>query len=210
MKRADKRKMARAIRDAVPGLYEKGGLLAATPRGRVLRGIYLEGSGWDPDGVYVTAFVQPLYLLADCMWFSLGFRLGRGGPTWSIRQVEKVVALVQEEGVPFFESITSPDALVNWEYLDRNTSIAREVRAYSLAAAGRFREGAYSLHEFVSWLSALNSQPSSVERPEWSIRRQQRAERLAHLAETNPTAASEQLAQWEKETIAALRIEDVP
>jgi len=210
MKRAQKKRIARAIQSAVPNLHyvEKEGILAATPRGRVLRGVCFENSS-DPHGVYLWAFVQPLYVPATTVVLGLGDRLGGGCRLWAVDEAEAAAAAVRDEGLPFFEPVSSAEALANWEYLDECPGdYPWEVKAYSLVAAGRLAEGAQALRDFLEWLSSLPGLPG--ETPAWEIEMRERAERLADLAETNPNAAQELLAEWESEMVSALRLEDVP
>jgi hypothetical protein len=203
MKRAEKKRIARAIQCAVPGLYAKGSILAATPRGRILRGVCLEGS-IDPDGVYLNVFVQPLYVPATTVVLSLGERLGGGCRTWSVEQADAAAVAVRDEGLPFFGPISSAEALANWAYLDEHSDArSLEVKAYSLVASGRLAEGIQALRKLAESLSG-------EEELEWIIEVRKQAEHLADLAETNPTAAHELLAKWESETVSALRIQDVP
>ncbi|WP_428261512.1 hypothetical protein [Haliangium sp.] len=203
MKASEKRRIARAIRSAVPGLYEKRGLLAATPRGRILRGIALEGSAADPDGVYLWMFVQPLYVPATTVVLTIGGRLGGGFKTWHADEAEAAAAVAQEKGVPFFGPIISPAKFADWEYLDgKRNGYIREAKAYSLIAAGRLVEGIRALRELAESLAGKDTP--------WVVEIKERAEQLAALAESNPPGAHELLAQWEAETVAELRIQDVP
>ena len=201
MKPAERKRIARAIRALVPELHEKGRLLAATPRDRILRGIYLEDSS-DSTRFYAWAFVQPLYAPSSTVTFNLGKRLGGSSRTWSVSELDRISAAVQNEGLPFFGPVSSPEALVNWSFLEgRSEPYALEARAYSLVASGRFDEGANALRKFADALT--DGAP-------WVIDIRQRAERLANLAETDPREAHEILNKWEKETAAALRVEDLP
>jgi hypothetical protein len=201
MKPTERRRIARTIQSAVPILHEKGRLLAATPRGRILRGIYIEDSS-DPTRVYVWAFVQPLYVPASTVVFDFGKRLGAPSKTWSTGDEDALAVVVRDEGVPFFSPVSSPGALASWGLLDgRGDPYAQEAKAYSLVASGQFSDGAQALHELAGSLSGGTA---------WMIEMQKRAERLAGLAETNPTAAHELLATWESGTASALRVQDVP
>ncbi|WP_428267756.1 hypothetical protein [Haliangium sp.] len=203
MKASEKRRIARAIRSAVPALYEKGNLLAATPRGRILRGIVLEGSAADPHGVYLSMFVQPLYVPATTVVLTIGDRLGGGSKTWHADEAEAAAAVAQENGVPFFGPITSPEQLAEWGYLEgKRNGYIRESKAYSLVAAGRLIKGIRALRELAESLEGKDTP--------WVVEMKERAEQLAALAESNPPAAHELLAQWEAETVSELRIQDVP
>ncbi|WP_428264145.1 hypothetical protein [Haliangium sp.] len=112
-------------------------------------------------------------------------------------------AIVQEEGVPFFEPISSPEKLADWDYLNgKRNAHMREAKAYSLVAAGRIIEGIRALRELAESLAGKDTP--------WVVEMKERAERLAALAESTPPAAHELLAQWEAETVTALRLQDVP
>lgn len=207
MKASEKRRIKRAIQAAVPGLYEKNSVLTATPRGRVLRGIVLEGSAADPNGVYLWKFVQPLYVPTTTIVLSLGDRLGGGCKTWSADEAEAAAAIVREEGVPFFAPMATPEDLASWTFLDgRPDEYGQQAKAYSLIAAERFIEGIRSLRALAD---SLRSEEGEEEIP-WIVDTRERAERLAALAESNPAAARELLAEWEAQTVSELRIEDVP
>lgn len=201
MKSADRRRIARSIQSAVPNLHEKGRLLATTPRGRILRGVYLEDSS-DPARVYAWAFVQPLYAPASTVAFDLGKRLGGPSKTWSAADSEALAVTVRNEGEPFFSPVSSPKALASWSFLnDRSDPYAREAKAYSLVASGRLLEAVRALAELASSLSGGTA---------WMIEMQKRARHLANLIETNPVAGCKLLDTWESETVSALRIHDVP
>lgn len=201
MKPAERRQIARAIRCAVPILHEKGRLLAATPRGRILRGIYMEDSS-DSARVYVWAFVQPLYAPSSTVVLNFGKRVGGPSKTWSTSDADALAVVVRDEGVPFFSPMSSPKALTSWDFLDgRADPYARQAKAYSLVASGRFSDGAQALHDLAGALPAGTA---------WMIEMQERAEHLARLAETNPPEAQDLLATWESATVSALRVQDVP
>jgi len=201
MKPADRKRIVRAILSSVPGFHEKGRLLAATPGGRILRGIYLEDSS-DPARIYVWTFVQPLYAPASTVVFNFGKRLGGPSKTWSADEANGLIAMVRDEGVPFFESVSIPESVASWGFLvGRSDPFAAEAKAYSLVACGRLPDGARALRELAGSLSSVIP---------WQVEMQERAESLSILAETNPPAALELLASWERETVAALSIQDMP
>jgi hypothetical protein len=200
MKTAETRRIARTIRSAVPSLREKGRLLAATPRARLLRGIYIEDSS-DPAHVYIWAFVQPLYAPASTVVFDFGKRLGGPSKTWSVDDADALAVVVRDEGVPFFSPVSSPEALTSWSFLaERCDPYAREAKAYSLVASGRFSDGVQALRELAGSLPRETA---------WMVEMKDRAEQLAGFVETNPRAALELLATWESETVSGLRIQDL-
>lgn len=201
MNPANRKQIARAIRSVVPGLHEKARVLVATPRKRILRGFYIEDSS-DPNRAYVWAFVQPLYVPATTIVLSLGERLGGPSRAWGVEEIAGIASAARDNGTKFFGPIDSADALCTWEILDhRGDEYAREARAYSLLLSGRADEATKRLRELVGMLSG--GAP-------WMREMKERDEALAALAESNPKAATELLAKWEKETAAALRVVEIP
>ena len=200
MRSGARRRITGSIRALVPCLREKGRFLAAVPRGRILRGVYLEDSS-DSTRVYISAFVQPLYVPSEMIVLSLADRLGGGSRTWSVEDANAAAVVVRDQGVPFFEPMVSPEAVASWGFLvGRTDEYAREVRAYSLVASGRFIEGAHALRELARSLAAATT---------WMVEMQKRARQLAALAESNPGGAGDLLAKWQAETAAALHVEDL-
>lgn len=200
MKPAERKRLAGSIRALIPDLREKGRLLAAVPRGRILRGLYLEDSS-DPTRVYVWAFVQPLYTPASTIVFNLGKRLGGGSKTWSVAEPDAIAEIASNEGVPFFGPLTSPEELARWPFLEGQTDPhTREARAYSFVACGRFIEGISALRELTRSLAGGTP---------WMVEMGKRAQQLADLGETNPDGACELLVRWEAETAAALHVQDL-
>ena len=206
MKPTERKRVARAIRAVAPELQEKGRLLAATPRGRVLRGVYLEDSS-DPARFYVWVFVQPLYVPASTIAFDLGKRLGGASRTWGANDPESVATIIREEGVPFLTSVSSPEALVGWSFLEgRSDPYALEAKAYSLVASGRFVEGVRALRHLARLLSGGLSGGAPTP---WMVEMQERAEQLADFAERDPSRARDALTKWEAQTATALRVQDL-
>jgi hypothetical protein len=200
MKPAERRLIAKAIRGLNFDLREKGRLLAAVPRGRILRGVYLEDSS-DPNRVYAWVFVQPLYVPSPTVAFNLGRRLGGPSRTWSVSESDALAVAVKDEGRAFFGPQASPESLADWDLLmGCSDPYAMEARAYSLVASGRFVEGAEALRELAG--SLLSGTP-------WMREIEARAERLAGLAVNEPGAAQELLNEWEAETAATLHVQDL-
>lgn len=201
MSPTDRTRILRAIQSAVPDLREKGRILAATPRGRVLRGFYVEDSV-DSKRVHVWAFVQPLYVPATTIVLSLGVRLGGQSRAWGTEDTAAIAAAARDEGTRFFEPIASPDALSTWQLLDhRPDEYAREARAFSLLLSGYVDEATQCLRQLAGSLVGVAP---------WIREMRERDEGLATLAESDPHAAIELVGRWESETVAALRLGNVP
>ena len=203
MKAAEKKRIAKAIQSVIPELYHKGGLLAFTPRGRILRGFYLENSS-DTNRVYIWKFVQPLYLPCTDIVFSLGDRLVHGSQTWTVEDADDAALAARDEGLSFCGPISSPEALADWSYVIDRPGYACEARAVSLIAAGRDREGTQALRRIAASIN------DGDDHRQWVLDIRDRAKLLADLAETAPEKAHALLEKWEAGTIAALRVEKIP
>ena len=202
MKKAGKRKIARVIRAVVPGLYEKGSVLATIPRRDILRGFCLETSAADRDGVYISTFVQPLYMPASCVVLSLGDRTGGGCRTWHIDDADEL-AEAAKSAAPFFQAIDTASAICEWHFLDGfRYGYCLQARAYSLILCGRAHEGAEALRRSI--------EETKDDDRDWVREDSVRDEALAALAESDPVSAVERLRSWAAATAEALKITDIP
>ena len=201
MKKAGKRKIARVIRAIVPGLYEKGSVLAAIPRGDVLRGFCLESS-YDPERVYISTFVQPLFIPVSGVVLSLGDRVGGGCYNWHIDEADDL-AEAARQAAPFFQTVGTARALCEWHYLDDfRHGYGLHARAYSLILCGRVHEGAEALRGAI--------EETKNDDRQWARDDIARNEALAALAESDPLAAAARLRSWAAATAEALKVNDIP
>lgn len=203
MDRKATRGIAQAIQAVVPNLHCRGPLLAATPRGRILRGLCLDRSS-NREWCYLWAFVQPLYAPANHIHFALGKRLGGMNKAWRVTETTAMAQTANDEGRPFYEPINTAQALADWPRIqDDPDPYVAEAIGLSLIAAGRPREGARILRASGQSLQPLDPQ-------DWAVELKERLLTMADLADKNPHQALAQLDQWQEETIAALGVHDIP
>jgi hypothetical protein len=189
----------RKILEVVPHLHSRGSILAATPRGRVLRGFCIEKSS-DEERVYVWCFVQPLYVPATTTVLSLGKRIGGPSRSWSTSDIDTMEQPIRD-GAGFFAPLLSPEELSRWEVLDNRTDeYGLQAKAFSLLLSGR-REMALPL---LRELAAID------DGPHWRRELGARCSVLASLAVSNLKSAIELLDTWQGETIAKLRVGEIP
>jgi hypothetical protein len=192
------RRIARAIQAAVPGLHAKGGMLAATPRGRILRGFFIDRTSV-AERVCVYTFVQPLYVPAPCVVLSLGERIRGTSQLWGIDDIDALDAVVRAE-VGFFADLHSPEALAEWELLQHGTDeYSRQALAYSLVLSNQEARALPLLREL-----------ATCDGTAWRVAIGACCAELAALVETNPKDAVDLIDHWEAETVAAMRVDDVP
>ncbi len=183
----------------------------AAPFTHLLRGFYFEPSGFDASAFYVNAFVFPLYVPAEDVDFTFGQRLGGPrGRRWELaeeeteRVAEKLLSSIQNEGVPFIESATTPGGLV-----EVASKIASAENLYVQQAIG------YSLimdQKYGAAVKVLNRLYLALEktspRMPWQTELMQRAWSLQELLATNPSEAQSTLKQWERETVKNIRLSE--
>lgn len=108
MKSAEWKRAARPLADALPAFR-------AMRRGFVREHewvaecIYADQSGFSKS-VYLEAFVMPLFIPADSIYFNYGFRIGSGTRTWSTIDDKAVAAVLS--ALPQLHKLASVSALI--------------------------------------------------------------------------------------------------
>lgn len=173
-------------------------MLHAQPLNRVLRGLCFDGSGFDPGVFFLHAFCMPLYVPTDHIYLSLGDRLRHAGnERWRLddsKLTDKLVEVVQREGLPFLETVREPLELVRYCEQMAGSSNPRviEIIAYSHLFANDLQQAAKVLNHLLSVLD-----PSIG----WQTEIHDRAEGLMATLESDPGNARQMLENWESETI---------
>jgi tetratricopeptide (TPR) repeat protein len=177
------------------GFTVRGQLLFISPVGDILRGIFFDRSG-NPRSFYVQVMVQPLYIPAEHIVFSFGWRLG--GRSWSADDPDlfpKLSHAIQSEAVPFLSKIRSASDVPNAaQSLQRfgDPNIRRAV-AYSLARADEREKAIEALEQF---LQQMPPYPWT----EWLEKDAKRAELLRARLLKDSAEAQKQLEAWKNET----------
>jgi hypothetical protein len=193
MKPAERTVMVKGVREAATELIGHWPLLhLRIDEGGILRGIYFERSS-DPDGFYVWAFGQPLYVLADSIVLSCGDRLGGPSKLWYPGEVTLLTKAVAEVGMPFLRSISTPQQFARRSDGDDLNSL--EAKGCSLVASGDYIEG----------IRVLRQIPPLVQRETpWMCEVEKRTQALADAAERAPEQSTAMLAGWSVSTRRAL------
>src|ERR1700733_2552486 len=94
------------IAEALPPLRVKKTLMLLPPIGHVLRGIWFDRSAYDEVSFSVTAFLMPLCVPTDHLYFNFGDRVRHkgGGDRWSMDMpnlVADLVAALRSQALPF-------------------------------------------------------------------------------------------------------------
>jgi len=196
----------------LPGMRFAGSLFFVDPPEYLLRGLYFEGSDFDRTAFTVYAFVQPLYVPKDHIYFSYGDRLGclGGGAErwWNMEAsteptvMAEVLQLIREEGLPHLEQLKTPADLAAWT--QRQSHAAGdpnylEALGYSLALEGRIPEA-------LEALDRVSRLPPPYGPDSWEHAVRRRVAEMRELLARDPEQARRVLDEWTAATATALRL----
>jgi hypothetical protein len=201
----------------LPGFAVRRSLVYRRPLDVFLCGLSFDTSAFESGRVFVTAFVQPLFVPADSLVYTFGFRLG--DDFWDLDEDDPDATFVavadaaQRDALPFFEQLGDLDAfcervpewataepkkLKSLQSLD--DPVVSEALGYAELLRGRKADGVRLLEQ------TLESERESGEYANDEL-----IENVEHvLDEVNRLgleAAQAQLEDWRAETIKNLRLE---
>lgn len=201
MKKKEIYNLERQLLDYLPGFSINGSLMVLPPEKPILRGIAFDGSGFDKSSFTVTAFLLPLCIPTNHLYFNFGNRIRQsgGGDRWNITNAHLVAELgmaLRLQAVPFLSRVTSLlDFVETAKTFSQANPHTRRAIAYSLARSGRITEAVEVLDQLLAqidraipWQFALAGEADQL-----------KAQLIAH-----PTEALRQLRTWECNTERSL------
>jgi hypothetical protein len=197
MKKKQFESVCKQILPRLPGFACKGWLLYAQPLGRVLRGFYCDGSGFDREQFTVHKFCLPLYVPTTHIYFLFGDRLkdDRGCSIWwNINDpdlVTNLLARILSQGVPFLSEMTGPREMIKAaERLPETQECHRwETIAYSDIMVGDYREAGMAFKHLA------NAVDMNIP---WQVEVLERAKQLEQSLQQDVEKAKQLLEQWEQ------------
>lgn len=199
------------IQPHLEGYSMSGKILFKEPARPVLRGFYFEDSEFNPKSVYTWAFIQPLYLPKDYIFFTFGKRLRRSvgflrsREDWGIGDPPDqdihslLLQAIRSKGIPHLARLATPDLIIrNLRAATglRDNPYALEAIAYSYARLGNPSEAESRLKKVMRSASRENKFRSIVER----------GQRLLAAIQAGADETTKLLDAWEKETIRKLKL----
>jgi len=176
------------------------------PVGHTIRAFFLDQSG-DPDDFYVEYFLQPLFVPAERIHFSIGDRVQRpdGGQVWTLSNPTLVRDLhhsLRPIADYFFSHIHTPaDVAQAAASLKKSTNPhVREAIAYSFAKGG---DTTSATHELDALIQQLQASPLY----DWQRDMLQRVQGFRGVLLADTAKAQEQLLRWEQETARHVELE---
>src|SRR3954452_120427 len=207
----------------LPQFAVRGSLVYRRPVGDLLYALSFETSSFTSSRIFVEAFVQPLFVLVDGLWFTFGDRLGetRGDQWWDVDEENPdpafaaIAEVVRRHALPFFSQLegldsfceviprwasATPKKLKSLQSMD--DPVVLEALGYAELLRGRKDEA----------LELLNAAVDS-EQEEGEYADAERVASLQHMLDlvqrVGPEAGQAQLAEWRAQTIRNLKI-DMP
>ncbi len=188
----------RAVRPLAPDFatwaFSSGKVCYQVPVGWVLFGVHAEGSGWNRDQVYISTLPMPLFVPSEHLTLSQSVRAHPAKTVGPRDRAEFDGAIIQA-----FQAIpTEADALADWSQPE---SGGLEVRAYSCILTGSqpLAESALNI--------ALTNAYDADSPYGWVRQTRARLELVrSALHDGGVPAATEVLAGWRDQTIAALGV----
>jgi hypothetical protein len=219
MKRSAIERLARKhLLPKLPEFAARRSLVYRRPLDAFLRGLSFDTSGFASGRIFVTAFVQPLFVPSDSLFYTFGFRLG--DDFWDVEEQDPdptfaaIADAAQDEALPFFEELadldrfcervpewatTEPKKLKSLQSLD--DPVVTEALGYAELLRGRKDEGVRLLEKTIE---------SERENGEYA-----NDELIAHAEQVLDAvnrlgleAGQAQLEEWRAETIRNLRLEE--
>jgi tellurite resistance protein len=205
----------------LPEFAGRGSLVYRRPVGHLLYALSFDTSSFTSSRIFVEAFVQPLFVPVDCLWFTFGDRLGetRRDEWWDVDEENPdptfaaIAEVVRRDALPFFSQLDGLDGFCDviprWASASRkklkslqsmDDPVVLEALGYAELLRGRKDEALQLLN------AAVDSEHEDGEYGN--------AERLANLQHTldlvqrlGLEAGQAQLAEWRAQTIRNLKIE---
>jgi hypothetical protein len=97
----------------LPGFVANRSLVYRCPFGYLLHGISVDTSSFASSRIFVTSFVQPLFVPIDSVTYTVGFRLG--DDFWDVDEdnpdptFAAIAEAARDAALPFFEELTDLD-----------------------------------------------------------------------------------------------------
>jgi hypothetical protein len=192
------------IAEALPPLRVKKTLMLLPPIGHVLRGIWFDRSAYDEVSFSVTAFLMPLCVPTDHLYFNFGDRVRHkgGGDRWSMDMpnlVADLVAALRSQALPFLSRGETLEGFIEVAKSGPPTGRTLESLGYAVAQTGDAKQAIEVLSRIcpmlntnIAWQRELGDQVRALS---------------AELAK-HPEKVQKQLAQWEEETVRNLDLQE--
>jgi hypothetical protein len=190
---------------ALPEFIGKGSLLYDASLEQLLRGFYFEASGWNKEIFYLWVFVQPLFVPSDHFSFLLGKRIGSSTGLRLVKGCEeqvmsRVLACIQEEGLPFLSTLSSPiDIAKRAKQIHPNSHdpYIMESVAYALILAGLESQAKEEMAHFLT----LQEKEAKYD---WQFEQIKRVQLMKVALAQSPEIAVQLLMEWREYSLKKL------
>ena len=206
MKAAEIKRLYAPLQPLLPQFKQQGPLLYLIGPDGLLKGLYIEDSGFDKNAFYLWAFFLPLYVPTQHVSFTFGKRLANG-KRWNNVDGEalarELTRAVLDEAIPFLGQADTPQQFA--ERVERFVENARDpyvarAKAYSLARCGNAQGAVAELRNLNSLLRSMDGMAP------WTDVMLNEATAFSARVEADFESAKRMLDFWEAESRQHLRI----
>jgi len=195
--------LERQLNKVFPDFRTEKTLMLLPPLDRVLRGIWFDRSAYDEISFSVIAFVIPLCVETDHLYFnySESVRHNSGGDRWRIDMPDLLNALTEalrNSALPLLSRGATLDGFIEIARSGPQTGRNLEGLGYALARAGKTEEAISVLNQLASELN-----PSII----WQLELSKKVREFITILMEHPDDAELQLAMTEEKTIHNLGLE---
>jgi hypothetical protein len=204
------RLVQRYLVPSLDGFRVRGSLLFQPPDGYLLRAFKFESSAFSGSTFHVQAFVLPLYVPTEHLYFTFGDRLGRGGVSWDVEKqpepaaMAEVLQLIEREGLPLLNGAKEPmDLFAVCQSLKLPLDDPRiaEALTYARVLGGQHAEALLELDDLLPRTAELEA------RAPWAREIRLREQVVADALRRAPAEALAHLKSWRAESCARLKID---
>ena len=200
----------------LPGFVARGSLAYRRPVEQLLCGLSFDTSSFTSARIYVTAFVQPLFVPADCITLTFGDRLG--DDFWDVDEDDPdpvfaaIAEVAERDALPLFDALGTLDRFCEvvpaWADADRKR--LKSLQSTDDPVVGEALGFAELLRGCEDAGRRLVARALESEREDGEYASEERIanlERVLHAVTAQGLGAAQALlGEWRASTIAALRL----
>jgi len=185
----------------LPMFAAKGRLLFIRPIEHALGGVYLNPSAFDPARFSVMAFIVPLFMPTNTIYFNVGKEVQNKRGIWDAndpRLMAELACAISEQALPFLEQISTPQGIAQTAAAiqKQGDPVVQEAIARAYVLAGDAERAVRELGRLESMIQDDQQyEPLLID-----------TRRLKTTVISNPKAATMELLECEDVTATALGI----
>jgi hypothetical protein len=180
-------------------------ILFEAPIRNVLRGLCLEGSGFDAKAFHPSVFVQPMFEKSSCVALSLGERFLGNWSSEDEHVVERLVQRMRAVGLAIWDKYGSTEKLASLP-LDPRIPRRAITTGYSLILCRRFGDAARTLEIADEQQSRIYGDQMNANPSFWPNALHAEVTDMLDKLRNDPEASIRMLGEWRLFTLSELKL----